>query len=99
MCLNCRAERLTATDTRRPLHLPLATLLHGRSKYVPAQQSNEPHLFGKMENFVCGPYDEIVVPAGRDMVDYEAELVIVFGRTCKQATAADAWGFLQQLEA
>ncbi len=54
----------------------------------------EPHLFGKMENCVCGPYDEIIVPAGRDMVDYEAELVIVFGRTCKQATAADAWGFL-----
>ena len=42
----------------------------------------EPHLFGKMENCVCGPYDEIIVPAGRDMVDYEAELVIVFGRTC-----------------
>jgi len=54
----------------------------------------EPHLFGKMENCICGPYDEIVVPAGRDMVDYEAELVIVFGRRCHQATAADAWSFL-----
>ena len=54
----------------------------------------EPHLFGKMENCVRGPYDEIVVPPGRDMVDYEAELVIVFGRVCKQATAADAWSFL-----
>ena len=54
----------------------------------------EPHLFGKMENCVCGPYDEIIVPPGRDMVDYEAELVIVFGRVCKQATAADAWSYL-----
>ena len=54
----------------------------------------EPHLFGKMENCVCGPYDEIIVPAGRDMVDYEAELVIVFGRRCSRATAADAWSFL-----
>ena len=54
----------------------------------------EPHLFGKMENCVCGPYDEIVVPVGRDMVDYEAELVIVFGRSCKGATATDAWSFL-----
>src|SRR5262245_22569350 len=55
---------------------------------------DEPHLFGKMENCVCGPYDEIVVPPGRDMVDYEAELVIVFGRVCRQATAGEAWSFL-----
>ena len=54
----------------------------------------EPHLFGKMENCVCGPYDEIVVPPGRDMIDYEAELVIVFGRECKGATEADAWTYL-----
>jgi 2-keto-4-pentenoate hydratase/2-oxohepta-3-ene-1,7-dioic acid hydratase in catechol pathway len=54
----------------------------------------EPHLFGKSENVVCGPYDEIVVPAGRDMVDYEAELVIVFGRRCHQASAEDAWSYL-----
>lgn len=54
----------------------------------------EPHLFGKTENCVCGPYDEIVVPAGRDMIDYEAEMVIVFGRTCVRATEADAWSYI-----
>lgn len=54
----------------------------------------EPHLFGKTENCVCGPYDEIVVPAGRDMIDYEAEMVIVFGRTCSRATEDDAWSYL-----
>lgn len=54
----------------------------------------EPHLFGKAENCVCGPWDEIVVPAGRTEVDYEAELVIVFGRTCKGATQADAWSYI-----
>ena len=54
----------------------------------------EPHLFGKMENCVCGPYDHIVVPTGRHEVDYEAELVIVFGRTCKQVPASDAWSYL-----
>jgi 2-keto-4-pentenoate hydratase/2-oxohepta-3-ene-1,7-dioic acid hydratase in catechol pathway len=51
----------------------------------------EPHLFGKAENCVCGPYDAIVVPAGRDRIDYEAELVIVFGRTCRAVPEADAW--------
>jgi 2,4-diketo-3-deoxy-L-fuconate hydrolase len=54
----------------------------------------EPHLFGKMENCVCGPFDEIIVPAGRTEIDFEAELVIVFGRTCKHATREDAWSFL-----
>lgn len=54
----------------------------------------EPHLFGKMENCVCGPFDDIVVPTARHEVDYEAELVIVFGRTCKQATASEAWSYL-----
>jgi 2-keto-4-pentenoate hydratase/2-oxohepta-3-ene-1,7-dioic acid hydratase in catechol pathway len=54
----------------------------------------EPHLFGKTENCVCGPFDEIVVPTGLTEIDYEAELVIVFGRTCKGATRDDAWSYL-----
>jgi 2-keto-4-pentenoate hydratase/2-oxohepta-3-ene-1,7-dioic acid hydratase in catechol pathway len=54
----------------------------------------EPHLFGKMENCVCGPFDDIVVPAGRDQVDYETEVVIVFGRECAKASEADAWSYL-----
>jgi 2,4-diketo-3-deoxy-L-fuconate hydrolase len=54
----------------------------------------EPHLFGKTENCVCGPFDEIVVPSGRDMVDYEAELVIVFGRICAGVDERDAWDCL-----
>jgi 2,4-diketo-3-deoxy-L-fuconate hydrolase len=55
---------------------------------------DEPALFGKTDNCVCGPFDPIVVPEGRLQVDYEAELVIVFGRTCKSASAADAWSYL-----
>jgi 2-keto-4-pentenoate hydratase/2-oxohepta-3-ene-1,7-dioic acid hydratase in catechol pathway len=54
----------------------------------------EPHLFSKTENCVCGPFDEIVVPAGLEMIDYETELVIVFGRTCKGATRENAWSHL-----
>ena len=54
----------------------------------------EPHLFGKTDNCVCGPFDEIVIPAGLTHIDYEAELVIVFGRTCKGATREDAWSYL-----
>ncbi len=54
----------------------------------------EPHLFAKTENCVCGPFDEIVIPSGLTEIDYETELVIVFGRTCKGATRDDAWSYL-----
>jgi 2,4-didehydro-3-deoxy-L-rhamnonate hydrolase len=54
----------------------------------------EPHLFGKSENVVCGPFDQIVVPEGCDEVDYEAELVIVFGRRCHRASEEEAWSYL-----
>jgi 2-keto-4-pentenoate hydratase/2-oxohepta-3-ene-1,7-dioic acid hydratase in catechol pathway len=54
----------------------------------------EPHLFGKADNCVCGPFDDIVIPDGLTHIDYEAELVIVFGRTCKGAERDDAWSYL-----
>jgi 2,4-diketo-3-deoxy-L-fuconate hydrolase len=55
---------------------------------------DEPHFFGKLENCVTGPFDPIVVPAGRDMVDYETEVVIVFGRVAKGVGEAEAWDHL-----
>lgn len=54
----------------------------------------EPHLFGKTNNCVVGPFDDVIAPAGRHEIDYEAEVVIAFGRTCKNATEADAWSYL-----
>jgi 2,4-didehydro-3-deoxy-L-rhamnonate hydrolase len=58
------------------------------------EMPTEPHLFGKTANCVCGPFDEVVVPQGLAEIDYEAELVIVFGRTCHAATRETAWSFL-----
>ena len=86
--------KLAAPVPRPPKGLGVA--LNYRSHAIESGRDlpTEPHLFGKMENCVCGPYDEIVVPPGRDEVDYEAELVIVFGRTCAKATEADAWSYL-----
>lgn len=54
----------------------------------------EPHLFGKTDNCVCGPFDDVIAPAGRHEIDFEAEVVIAFGRTCKGATSDDAWSYL-----
>ncbi len=54
----------------------------------------EPHLFGKTDNCVAGPFDDVIAPAGRHEIDYEAEVVIAFGRICKNATEADAWSYI-----
>ncbi len=54
----------------------------------------EPHLFGKTDNCVCGPFDDVIAPAGRHEIDFEAEVVIAFGRTCKGASEADAWSYV-----
>lgn len=54
----------------------------------------EPHFFGKPNNCVAGPFDDVVAPAGRHEIDFEAEVVIAFGRTCKGATEDDAWSYL-----
>jgi 2-keto-4-pentenoate hydratase/2-oxohepta-3-ene-1,7-dioic acid hydratase in catechol pathway len=51
----------------------------------------EPHFFAKTQNCITGPYAEIVLPRGLGGIDYEAELVVVIGRTCKGVADADAW--------
>ena len=51
----------------------------------------EPHFFAKHSSCIAGPRDDIVVPAGREMVDYEAEIVVALGRRCTAVDADDAW--------
>jgi 2,4-didehydro-3-deoxy-L-rhamnonate hydrolase len=89
-----RPELLKAPVPRPPKGFGVALNYRQHAIESGLTMPTEPHLFGKMENCVCGPYDEIVVPAGREMVDYEAELVIVFGRRCSGATTTEAWSFL-----
>jgi 2,4-didehydro-3-deoxy-L-rhamnonate hydrolase len=74
----------------------LAVALNYRSHAIESNKEipSEPHLFAKTENCVCGPFDDIVVPEGRGEVDYEAELVIVFGRRCSKASLDDAWSYI-----
>ena len=50
----------------------------------------EPILFMKPTTAVIGPGQAIVRPARSRQVDYEAELVLVVGRRCKQVAADEA---------
>ena len=61
-----------------------------------AQESNkpipeEPHLFAKFPSCVTGPFDPIVISEGLEMVDYEAEVVVVLGRECRGLEPDRVW--------
>jgi len=51
---------------------------------------DEPVLFMKPRTAVVGPGEAIVCPARSMQVDYEAELVVVVGRRCRDVAPADA---------
>ena len=54
----------------------------------------EPVVFNKLAGTLCGPDDEIPLPKVSQQVDYEAELVIVIGRTAWQVTEQEADQFI-----
>ena len=49
-----------------------------------------PTLFGKFADTLLGAEDDLVLPAESGAVDWEAELVVVVGRTVRHANAAEA---------
>lgn len=51
---------------------------------------DEPVVFAKLSNTVNGPYRPIPLPRASEQIDYEAELGVVIGRTCKAVKEADA---------
>jgi 2-keto-4-pentenoate hydratase/2-oxohepta-3-ene-1,7-dioic acid hydratase in catechol pathway len=51
----------------------------------------EPVVFAKWPNSLCGPEDEIVIAEGRTRVDWEAEVVVALKRGGRRIKAADAW--------
>ena len=54
-----------------------------------------PYLFIKpTEGAVIGTGDDVVIPWGRDRIDWEVELAVVIGRTAKYVSAEDAEGYI-----
>jgi 2-keto-4-pentenoate hydratase/2-oxohepta-3-ene-1,7-dioic acid hydratase in catechol pathway len=50
----------------------------------------EPLLFAKFANALCGPDDPIVLPPESKHVDAEAELAVIVGRAARRVSAHDA---------
>ena len=51
---------------------------------------DRPLLFLKPPNALAGHGDTVTVPAGKDRIDWEAELAVVIGEQCKAVDADDA---------
>jgi acylpyruvate hydrolase len=54
----------------------------------------EPVVFAKLSNTVNGPYAPITMPRATEQIDYEAELGVVMGRTCKGVKETDALDYV-----
>lgn len=51
----------------------------------------KPALFARLPSALSGPTADVVLPPGRDQIDWEAEIVFVIGRRARHVAAADAW--------
>jgi 2-keto-4-pentenoate hydratase/2-oxohepta-3-ene-1,7-dioic acid hydratase in catechol pathway len=54
----------------------------------------EPVVFAKLSNTVNGPYHPIRLPSATEQIDYEGELGVVLGKTCKGVKEADALDYV-----
>jgi len=59
-----------------------------------AKPPDYPMLFHKTASSLVGDGGEIVIPPVTDKVDFEAELAVVIGQTCKQVSEADALDYV-----
>ncbi len=55
-----------------------------------AEIPDRPLLFLKPPNAVAGPNDTVTLPAGKEQVEWEAELGVVIDRQCRDVSADDA---------
>lgn len=63
----------------------------GHAREAGFEVPDQPILFAKLPSSICGPNDAVVLPEGREQVDWEAEVVIVIGRRARHVSPEDAW--------
>jgi acylpyruvate hydrolase len=54
----------------------------------------EPVVFAKLSNTINGPFSPIPMPAATEQIDYEGELGVVLGKTCKGVKEIDALDYV-----
>lgn len=59
-----------------------------------AEPPEYPMLFHKTHTSLIGAGGTVCIPAGTNRVDYEAELAVIIGKTCKNVEEADAFDYI-----
>jgi 2,4-didehydro-3-deoxy-L-rhamnonate hydrolase len=77
--------------------LACALNYRGHAEESGLQIPDAPVLFAKLPSALAGPADDIVIPVGRDKVDWEAELVVAISRRGKDIPSAQAWDYVAGL--
>jgi 2-keto-4-pentenoate hydratase/2-oxohepta-3-ene-1,7-dioic acid hydratase in catechol pathway len=96
------ASRFTAFEDRAEIAMPFSpgnVFCVGLNYRDHAQESNapipqQPVLFAKWTSAMIGPGQAIVLPPDTQEVDYEAELGVVVGRTCRGVSAEKALDYV-----
>ena len=88
------SARLASPIPRPPkiVCVGLNYLDHATEQNVPLPE--HPLLFSKATSSVVGPYDDVVLPAESEQVDYEVELAVVIGKTATAVPEADAYDYV-----
>jgi 2-keto-4-pentenoate hydratase/2-oxohepta-3-ene-1,7-dioic acid hydratase in catechol pathway len=60
----------------------------------PGDPRHNPYYFPKMPAAITGNGDPIILPAGRNQIDWECELAVVIGKTAKNITAGQAADYI-----
>lgn len=81
------------------LYRPRNILCVGRNYRAHAEEGGDsvptqPMFFAKWGGCAIGPGDAIEIPPGTAEVDYEAELAVVIGRTCRGVSREDALNYV-----
>ncbi|MET9819067.1 fumarylacetoacetate hydrolase family protein [Streptomyces sp. NPDC006355] len=82
---------LGPVSPRAPKILAVALNYRGHAEESGIPIPEAPTAFGKFTSSLVGPYDPVIVPEGIDKCDFEAEVVVVIGRTMRSVAPEAVW--------
>jgi len=93
----CLGARELDSDVRlgAPIARPSKLICVGKNYADHAKEfggglPEEPVLFMKASTACCGPFDDVLLPAGCEKLDYEVELAVVIGKTASRISEKEA---------
>ena len=83
-------ERIGACLGEVGTFLAIGLNYHDHAREAGQPIPEEPILFMKAASCVCGPNDDVLLPPGSEKLDWEVELGVVIGETCRHVSEAAA---------